>query len=264
MPKLLKNYFSIIFILYLWHPHLFERSLFINEQLSLLGICLFLKEVNIKRLTRIEKNVLFFSSSILFYFISCGLFASNMYILARNSSLFYSVFCFFSVPYIFNYIINSKYKIILFFPVQKVNLIICFALIFIGKFKISIHSYNPIYLYMFFLLLYSLIFGGSTAILAVFFIFIYNLFGVRAVFYCIILLYVFLMTLVSLTHNIYFSGIPFDIYDLMDASAFLSIDGNASVRFLMWGKILFDILPDNIFGVGFGKLRMQLLVNEKN
>ena len=104
--------------------------------------------------------------------------------------------------------------------------------------------------------LYTMIFGGSTAIFSVvasYFI----LYGGRKFWMPVVIsMLVYLFFYYWLQQ--YYSGSTgymSDIFDYMDSYSFLSIDGNLTVRLFMWKEILSNVLPASYgMGQGFGTI----------
>jgi len=254
---ILRTYLAASFLLYLWHPHFFEKIFFINEQISLFGMICFVDKLR-NNWGEVDRVVFYFILLVFLGLVVSAFFSDNFYIFARNSSLLYSVFSFYAAERLFNYIVQSKIRYLLLVPVQKVNLIAGFAIFLCSPFFKNYSVSRLFYMYVASMVLYSVVFGGATAILASVFICIYAYAGLRALTVSFLIMYALLGVGIVATYLNFSSGYYGDIYDVMESSVFLGLDGNTTVRFLMWAKIMFEIFPENLLGVGFGTQMFDL------
>ena len=247
---LLRTFFVIVFILYVWAPQYFERNFFFNELISLYGMFVLW---NNKR-TLLNNYVIksFYPFLILFGFswFFSFLLVENTYILLRRLSIFYSVFCVFALYDLTSLLKKSKLKWVWFFAYQKVNLL--FGYMFLAS-DITKRNSSFWIVSFIFIVVFTFIFGGSTAIFSLAFTFF--IFHGNRLFWCVsIICFLFFISAIYLVNfesvsNDYFV----DIYDAMGAYEVFSLDGNITVRLFMWWRIISETLPSTYgLGVGFG------------
>jgi len=126
--------FSIFFILYGLSAEIFERVMFFNEILSLIGFLtfLFIFVKNTKIIVHrfiVFRLVIFFQVLCLIHLILSFLFKTNLYYYLRNSVIFYSSFSFFAAFYF--------YETFVFFLRKVKKLVVTYILFFL---------YQPSYL----------------------------------------------------------------------------------------------------------------------
>jgi len=248
-----RKYFTLmltwVFILYVWNPEFFERNFYFNEILSLSGayICFFSKlPIHV---ARVKGLLLLFIIVFSMYFVMNIYFHENSYIYVRNTSILYSVFVYFVGLHCYEVILKNKLRYIFLLPVHKVNIVAGLGIFLSGQRELS-KNYK-VFIYCSFLLLYSILFGGSTAVFVAISILFYHIFGARA-FVASTVACVFLLMIVLVVLHQNYSGFNSSNYLSEFITPILDYDGNFTVRLHMWTKVLFEYFPNNLFGLGFG------------
>lgn len=273
--KLLFQAFWLMFFLYGINNTVFERILFFNEILALLGIGFFIKHLITERKS---KQFLFRESALTQYvllFICLGglhlIFSwnikTNLYYYARSSVIIYSTFtffvAFFAYPYLREFLSNIRLGLWAY---------LIFALIFPSNYLLERYMGIAFFPYLFkkykkttgiALLLFgaalSYSYESSTAIvctiiaLVIFTIPNYKIFKIGFFTSLIVVCGTFIYLKPNL--ELYKTG-PYlvigNVQAVHDSHPMLSVDGNSTWRAVFWYRLIVEELPNHITGKGFG------------
>ncbi|MDX1902867.1 MAG: hypothetical protein SFU27_01815 [Thermonemataceae bacterium] len=268
--------FSLMFILYGLSAEIFERKLFFNEILSLVGFVTFFIvyfKKNFKIIlpkSPIFKYVLFFLLLNIFHLITSFYFKTNLYYYLRNSVIFYSIFVFFWAFYFYEafLLLLLKVKRILLYYIGV--FLIYPSYVFLERFTTSfffplflkrININNIIILVILNVILaiqYSSLTVTIIALLVSFFILIrtYSQFKI-----ILIGISVFIITLsiyLSPSLKLYKDG-EYQLYGqgtgmnkVVASNFLLSLDYNTTWRTVFWYRVISENFPKNFIGIGFG------------
>jgi len=236
-----------LFVLYLVFPQYVERTFYVNEVLSFIGMIL---AFNVRaELLHKRKELIGLFIIVFIFFVTSLTSVENMYIYVRNSVLIYSMFVYFVGLYSYQIIVKTKLSYLLLVPIDAVNYPVNLA-IFFYKFGLKVTKskyivYSAILLSMGFLL------NSSTSILIIIISSIYYIRWRKNL--LIILIVTFLLIFYVLLYQVFLDVNSYSsIITMMQSRDIYNLDGNVTVRLVMWATVLFDILPNNLAGLSFG------------
>lgn len=253
-----RMFYYICLILLFWYannPYLLERKFFVNEFLSVVGFFIFLRHPIIYK-----KNDYIYNSVITTIFIfSAYALASlaifhNFYGYLRHTVLVYSIFSFFLGTKMYQVLATVKKNDFLFlsaiFPFHRVSYHPLIPL-FLSRYTDSFNTLSLIMISASMIGAIVLI-GGTTGLVVVLLIWsLYflnqtnRLIGISFIIAGCVAFGVYMYPYLDILSNS-------DVSAVMENSFLLQLDGNATVRFLIWAYLFFDIFLDNIFGIGLG------------
>lgn len=247
-----------------FNPNFFERVLFFNEILSLLGVfCLF---YFVKFKGGMNRAFLFFCLFFLYLLVSyagSGFFYTDLYAYLRHSSIVYSVFCFFSGAFVFWRrtafeqfcgFLDRRIGILLLtlsVPIQRIFALGVFPMVFADSGGVS----RFVWLFLGFSVV-ALVYGGGSSVFALIFIsgvylcrrFSWFFLASGAVVSGLIGLY--LVSWDSMQAFLYYRVHPYMLGGVVEY--IYDADPNLLTRLVLWMYSIEIWLNNVLFGVGFG------------
>lgn len=253
-----KYFFYLCLIVFFWyakHPGLFERKLFANEVLAIIGFLIFIgNPVLYRKDDYIYNNVILILFIFLAYAVTSLLIFENFYGYLRNTVLLYSVFSFFLGTKLYEALLRVGKKDLLFLsailPFPNLGYL---PLVPLFLFRYSkLFTWQSIVLILSLLVIMAWYFVGSTPIAVILLVVSFCLLTERSRVLSMFTLAGFgagFLIFMQPHLNIHLID---GIGAVMGGSDILRLDGNATVRFLMWSYLFFEVFPNNLFGIGFG------------
>ena len=257
--------------IYIIGPYFFEKNIFLNEVLSLIGlIALAIKGFKIKKST-ISLNVLFLIALGMIHAIVSLFVHDGWYYYFRNTVIVYSVFSFFFGYFIFSYFLQfiARYRsvikhyviVFLIFPItnlfyDRFGMSVLFPTVFKpeGNHKWILPSLAIL------VGIYSVRYESSTILLLSFFysfiLFFPSYSFLKLTFFLVLIcfgtVFIYLLPNLSLIEN-GFSFFSTDaIWNVINSHALLQVDPNSTWRLVIWKQLIVDSFPGNLLGIGFG------------
>ena len=277
--KVIHTIIFLMILLYGLNYAIFEKKLFFNEILSLIGFVIFLKYSLKKNLTlRIPRLDIFYL--LLFFWALCGFyifislfFKTNWYFYFRHFVIFYSTFTFFIAFFwkdqflAFMQKIRKKFMLIILFliptypPTYEGRLLerysgSVFFPFFFEKIRFSAYVIllilNFIYAYFF-----QSLTGTIMAILVFVLMIIPNYSIFRLLFFTAFISFITLFIYLSPNLAKYSEGARgsrlFGNQErVYQSSKILAADPNSSWRMVYWYRVVVERFPENLLGIGFG------------
>ncbi len=269
----------LMFLLYVTNNAFFEKTLFFNEILSLIGLYVFLTYCLKKDLRMIVPKISIFRL-LMFFWLLCGIyliislfFKTNWYFYLRNLSIFYSTFTFFIGFYWKNDFLAFMHKIRNLLSIVVLSLIPAFPAHYEGRIldRYSIGTFFPFFFkknnfitYLLLLILnfaYAYFFQSFTGVVMSILLFIILILPRYAYFKILfsisLVAFIFLFMHLSPYLAKYKEGekgkdLFGNLSYVYSHSKILQADPNSSWRMVYWYRIVVENFPGNLAGIGFG------------
>lgn len=256
---------------------IFERKLFFNELLSLLGIGFFFLKSFTNRLTfKIPKSKLYKILLVYILLTTTHLIVSvfwktNWYFYFRNAVIFYASFTFFLGFYYFEYAKRFYHKSRLFMAgvfaftfaipkptlfLDRYNSTVFFPFLF---FRRNLHNFIIWGTFLVICAIYTVTYKSSTIIFTAFFLSIILFIPRYAYFkaFTIMIFLAFLIFFISVSSSLklYKSGeyrLFGNVQRVYADNKLLQIDNNSSWRLILWYRVTVEEFPQNLVGLGYG------------
>jgi hypothetical protein len=259
----------LVAILYIISPWFFEKNFFVNELLSLTGLCILIyKRFRIGA----DKISVLIVVLLLLCLLHAGfsiLKADNLYYYLRNLVIFYSILSYFVGFYLQSYFssfFNSIRKVFLVYTGGA--MLWAPSRIFFERFGVSSlfpYAFKNVNKYsLFILVLINVVYGftldSATAIFVSFFyLFLLVCPGLKFFRQTIILGFVvFALFFIVIQPDLNKITDGFSLYNsiaihnVMRSNYLLNLDGNTTWRLVLWKQVIVDQFPLNLAGIGFG------------
>jgi len=263
-----------IAICYIITPWFFEKKLFFNELLSLSGFFILAYKRFRIGYDRISICITLLITWCCFHLAVSVFRQDSFYYYFRNSVIAYSIFSFYIGFYCLKYLekfvagirnfLRYYVGIFLFIPLPLVFYErYGVSTLFPALFKNARYRLLP-FMLIFMNLVYSYTYDSSTALMIACFLFLvfistgYNFFKQSAtiILLTVAILFIYLQPNLELIKNNFSPFNRIAIKEVMRSNPLLSIDGNSTWRLVLWNQIIVDNFPSNLFGLGFGTLKI--------
>lgn len=247
---------AIVFVLYSGNPLLFELNFFLNELLSLCGFVLFLRSGGViyKKGDLTHNFVCFYLIYCLLYAVLFAIVATDYYIFFRHTVVIYSAFVFFLGRAIYPYLVAQRHRWIELLCLIPFHLIAYLPLTVLTLGKWFGHKKHWYWIVVPWFLLTYLVIGQATVIAAAAAIILIMTLKIPKLVLAVVVVALggLLILEWDTLRDVYSFFINNDIFDAMHAYSFLDLDGNTTVRLLMWLHVLLNIVPQHPLGLGIG------------
>lgn len=271
-----------LFTLYGVNYFIFERMLFFNEVLSLLGLIYFVKHTFKRNLKIVFPNNIVYKSVLLFLVLGLlhavvGLFLkTNWYYYFRNLSIVYSVFTFFLGYYLY----EPQFQ----FFARIRNVIYGFGFVSMAYGQLGFIDRNAFAYWLallqkkwklvsvlvlsLFLLFYFVRFTSLTVLITLvgllsilvinrYWKFKWLLIAAVASFALLFLLAIPYLKLYAINKELFFGDVEY----VYNQHPWFHYDHNTGWRMIFWYRVIFELFPYNLLGVGIGTPLLPYLPN---
>lgn len=247
---------AIVFVLYSGNPLLFELNFFLNELLSLCGFILFINSGGaLYRKGDLLRNfVCLYLLYCLLYAVFFAFVATDYYAFFRHTVVIYSAFVFFLGRAIYPYLVIQRHRWVEWLCLIPFHLIAYLPLTILTLGKWFGHKKHWYWIVVPWFMLTYLVIGQATVIaVAASVVLIMTLKIPKLVLAVVIAMFGgFLILGWDTLSEVYTFFISNDIFDAMESYSVLALEGNTTVRLLMWLHVLLEVIPQNPLGIGLG------------
>ena len=272
--KFRKSYVVLlIFTLYGVNHYIFERFLYFNELLSLIGFYYFIKcsfrskgKVYWPQ-SPIYRAVVALIALLLIYALGSCFVKTNWYYYFRNSSIIYSIFSFFVGFHLYHrqyWFFNRIRKWLYLYAIGSFAIgstILVDRNAFAAWLAIMQRNFGMFSWLLLVLLfaIYTLTFGSITVLIALFVVLFfalvssYRFFKVSMLFALLSFVLLFIVTVNDLElYRLGTNSLFGNVHLVYNQHAFYDLDHNSSWRLLLWYRLLIEGFPQNLIGIGIG------------
>lgn len=259
----------LVAFLYIISPWVFEKNFYINEVLSLTGLCILANKRFRIGNDKISVFIVLLLTVCLLHAAFSILIADTLYYYLRNLVIFYSILSYFLGYYLQPYF-SSFIKTIRkpFIAYASWAMLATPSRIFFERFGVSSlfpYGFKDVNRYsLLFLILVNIVYAfahdSATAIfISIFYLFLLICPGLIFFRQTIILgFFLFALFFISIQSDLNKIANGFSLYDnmaihnVMRSNYLLNLDGNTTWRLVLWKQVLVDQFPLNLAGIGFG------------